>query len=485
MTKRIFCFLLVAVMLLGLLSGCADVSISSAKDAPDASNSVTITLEGDKIRCKGGGVSVSGSTATVSASGNYIITGSLNAGKIVVNTGDDAGIVHIVLDNASITNPNGPAIEILQAKDLRIQLNAGSTNRLCSGTEGQLMSEDDSSGAVIFSEDDLDIEGEGALEILGYINNGITCKDDLDINGGVINILAVNNGIKGSESVDIKGGHITVKAGNDGIKSSSATKAGKGYVTVIAGDIDITSAGDGIAAETELSIEGGSISVLTEGDNAVTSCKALKGKTGLTINGGSISLNSSDHSIHSAAGLSINGGTINIVCKSGKGIAAHDDMFLSGGTVTVSAWDDGIETEGCITVSGGSFNISSGSNGIKAGFTGTGFETDNGLITVNGGDIVINAMGDAIDGKGPVTVNGGSVFALGYSKSLKSFDSGSTQGFIGVSFKGAAGDEVSVDELAKLSAIWDFNTVLFSSPQLKPGTEYSVSTGINSISAVA
>ena len=485
MTRKILFVLLAAALLLCTLSGCADVGISSSKDAPDAEKSSSVTFEGDKIKTKGGGLSVSGNVVTVSAAGDYSVSGAAGEGKIVVNTGDDPGRVRIILNNADITNTQGSVIEVQQAKDLRIYIESGSENRLCSGVEGQAVSEAEASGAVIFSEDDLDIEGEGTLRIFGYINNGITGKDDVDINSGNIEIYAVNNGIKGSESVDIKGGNITVSAGNDGIKSSSATKAGKGYVHISAGSISISAAGDGIAAETELTVDGGEISVVTEGDPAVTSCKALKGKTGLTVNGGSITLDSSDHAIHSAAGLSINGGTIDLVCKSGKGIAAHQDILLAGGTVTVQAWDDGIETEGCITVSGGSYNIEAGNNGIKAGFTGTGFETDNGLITINGGDIIINAMGDAIDGKGAVSVNGGSVFALGYSKSLKSFDTGSTQAFIGVSFKGAAGDEVSVDDLAKLSAIWDFNTVLFSSPQLKPGTEYSVSTGINSISAVA
>lgn len=485
MTRKAFCFLFAAALLLGTLSGCADVGISSSKDAPSAEKSSTAIFDGNKVKVTGGGLSASGSTVTISAAGDYSISGTGSDGKIIVNTGDDPGRVRLILNNVDLSNSTGSVIEVQQAKDLRVHLESGSNNRLCSGTEGQAVSEADSSGAVIFSEDDLDIEGEGSLQIFGYINNGITGKDDVDINGGNIEIYAVNNGIKGSESVDIKGGSITVTSGNDGIKSSSAAKSGKGYVHISAGNIVIKAAGDGIAAETELTVDGGTIDVFTEGDNAVTSCKALKGKTGLTINGGTITLDSSDHAVHSAAGLSINGGTIDIVCKSGKGIAAHEDILLGGGSVTVSAWDDGIETEGCITVNGGSFNISSGSNGIKAGFAGTGFETDNGLITINNGDIIINAMGDAIDGKGAVSVNGGSVFALGYSKSLKNFDDGSTQAFIGVSFRGTAGAEVSVDELYKLTAIWDFNTVLFSSPQLKSGTEYYVTAGTNSISAAA
>lgn len=484
MTKKLFSLLLAALLVMGLLSGCADVSISSSKDAPSTENSSQIILEGDKISRKGGGVSVDGGIATISAAGDYTVSGTLSAGKIVVNTGDDAGLVRIILDNADLTNPDGAAIEILQSKETRIYLNAGSSNRLCSGTEGQEADEANASGAVIFSEDDIDIEGEGSLQLFGYINNGITGKDDVDINSGSISIYAANNGIKGSESVDIKGGDITVTAGNDGIKATSATKAGKGYVHVSAGNIVVSCGGDGIAAETELTVDGGSIQVTTEGDNALVSCKGLKGKTGLTVNGGTIVLNSSDHALHSAAGLSINGGSIDIVSKAGKGIAAHGDMLLSGGEVSVSAWDDGIETEGCISITGGKYSISAGNNGIKAGFTGTGFETDNGLITVSGGEILVNAMGDAIDGKGAVTVNGGTLFALGYSKSFKGLDEASTQPFIAVSFTGNGGSEVQVGE-AKLTSIWDYNTVLFSSAELSSGTEYTVTNGSRSLGATA
>ena len=38
-------------------------------------------------------------------------------------------------------------------------------------------------GAALYAEDDLKLSGEGELEILGYLNNGLTCKDDLDIEG--------------------------------------------------------------------------------------------------------------------------------------------------------------------------------------------------------------------------------------------------------------------------------------------------------------
>ncbi len=482
--KKIFSVLLAAVLLLGLCA-CGDVTISSSMDAPDSEKSAAILLEGDKISKKGGGVSVSGTVATISAAGDYTVSGVSSNAQIVVNTGDDAGRVRIVLDNAELSNPNGPTILVQQAKDLRIFLNPGSENILRSGVEGQAVSEDEASGAVIFSEDDIDLEGEGSLKIYGYINNGITGKDDVDINSGTISVYAVNNGIKGSESVDIKGGVISVEAGNDGIKASSAAKAGKGYVHISAGELSVLSAGDGISAESELTIDGGTISVVTRGDAELASCKALKAKTALTVNGGSLTLSSADHAIHCTAGLSISGGELVIVSEKAKGMAAHGDMALSGGSVSIIAGDDGIETEGCLSISGGSFAISSGANGIKTGFDGTGFETDNGLISITGGELIISAFGDAIDAKGAVTVDGGSIFALGLSKSLKGFDAASAQPFIALSLSGSAGSTVSIEPIMGMAAEWNYNTVLYSSPELVSGSEYRVTNGINSLTAIA
>lgn len=270
--KKILSVLLILACLLAL-SACGGDSPAApavseqAEAAPEtaapADSGTVITLTGGGAEIAGGGARVQGGTVTISAVGTYTLSGKLDEGQIIVDTGDDAMDVTLVLDGASISNSAGPAIQILQAKNLRLQLRG--ENRLQSGVRTDMASFDGTaSGAALFSEDDLDIEGEGSLEILGYLNNGITCKDDLDINSGTITVTAANNGIRGSESVEIKGGTVTVSCGNDGVKASSAKKEGKGYVEVKGGTLNIVSDGDGISAASDLSISGGSVVIVAD-----------------------------------------------------------------------------------------------------------------------------------------------------------------------------------------------------------------------------
>ena len=240
-----------------LLCGCG------AGTAPAADSGTVITFSADGASVTGGGARAEGSTVTIGAVGTYTVRGSAENGQLIVDTGDDAMDVTLILDGLSLTNLADAAIYIQQAKNLRRQLRG--ENLLVSGTEADLEAFDGTaSGAALFSRDDLDIEGEGSLEIRGYLNNGIACKDDLDINSGTLSIQAANNGIRASESVQIKGGQVSILSGNDGIKAESVSKADKGYVEVRAGTLQISAGGDGLQAVGGLGkveLSGGSVSI--------------------------------------------------------------------------------------------------------------------------------------------------------------------------------------------------------------------------------
>ena len=234
---------------------------AQASTAAESSGSETaIVLKGDTAELRGGGAKAEGSTVTVGAVGEYRVSGTLDNGQIVVDTGEDKVDVTLILDGAQITNLSGPAIWVRQAKNVHVRLAAGSENLLLSGTEADMAGVDESrSGAALFSEDDLVLEGEGRLTVRGYLNNGITCKDDLKIKGGQIEVLGANNGVRASESIEVRGGETTVRAGNDGLKTSSADKEGKGYIEISGGLVSVSSAGDAIDAITELRVSGGEI----------------------------------------------------------------------------------------------------------------------------------------------------------------------------------------------------------------------------------
>ncbi len=496
--KKLTVTLLILGLCLGALTGCGDIAIDSAPtSAPaaetkpadvigsvrdDGPKGAAITLTGSGATIDGGGVSVSGSTVTIASPGSYSVKGTLNDGCIVVDTGEVKGDVTLALAGADVTCLTGPAIHVIQAKNFDLVLENGTENRLVSGSEESVdgLKHD---GAVIFCEDDLDILGTGSLEIRGYFNNGITCKDDLDIKDGTISVTAVNNGIKGSESVEIYGGSISVRAGNDGIKSSSAKKDGKGFVTIEGGVIDVVCDGDGIAAETALTISGGEIRVQTTGAVVGVSCKALKAKTLLTVSGGTVRIESEDHAIHSAGDMLLSGGTVTLVSQA-KGLSAHGSLEINGCALDIDSADDGIEAERSVLIADGVIRLLSGADGLKAGSkSGTG----EGTITISGGSVTLSAHGDPVDAKGGAVITGGVFNGVGSPKTPEGFSAESTQRSLLFSLKGGANTAAEVwsasgELLGAIEARCGYTCALFSRPELTAGT-YTLRLGTLSASA--
>ena len=230
-------------------------SAFAAGNVSAGGNHIELTGNGANFNCDG--VSVEGSVVRISKAGSYVLSGTLENGRIIINTGLSQEKLNLTLDGVSITCLDDSAIYVEQAEKVRIYMTEGTENVITSGTEELLASFDDTrSGGAVYSEDDLDIKGPGKLTVNGYINNGIHCKDDLDLDDGTVEVFSANNGIRGSESIEIKAGKLTVICGNDGLKTTSS-KVGKGFVTISGGNVSLSCGGDGISAVTDVTISGG------------------------------------------------------------------------------------------------------------------------------------------------------------------------------------------------------------------------------------
>ena len=131
----------------------------------DASSATTITLSGSSATASSNtGVKIDGSTVTITAEGTYVLSGTLTDGQIVVEA-TDADKVQLVLNGVTITNNDGPAIYVKQADKVFITLAANSKNVLEDGSTYTLEAGEDEPDAVIFSKDDLAINGTGSLSI--------------------------------------------------------------------------------------------------------------------------------------------------------------------------------------------------------------------------------------------------------------------------------------------------------------------------------
>jgi len=411
-----------------------------------------------------------------------VVTGSLDNGRIQIETAKGDPDVTLVLENAHITCLNNSAIHVVQANKLKLVMAEGTDNSITSGSVQMLEKHDpNAEGAAVYSEDDLDLEGTGSVRIFGYINNGITCKDDLTVQGGNVTVVAANNGLRASESIQFENGNVTVDAKNDGLKTTSDKKEGKGYISFLGGTAAVTARGDAVSAQTQFHMMDGALTVTTEGDPEQSSCKGIKANAGVVISGGSIRANTADHCIKSDDTLTVQSGVLELTSTEGKGLSAEKQILVENGTISIRAVDDGMDTPNAITITGGELTISAGEDGIKAGKSGDS-NLNNGLITISGGTIYISAYQDSIDAKTELSLKGGSIFALSNTTKELGFGNAAAQPVLFGSLKGIAGQSVTLSDAAgktifSMEAAYSFCTVQATAKTLVTGSQYTMDTG--------
>ena len=228
-----------------------------------------------------------------------MITGTASNAQIIVSAGDEDK-VQLVLDDVSITNESTPCIYIKNADKVFVTTTDSENTLTVTGTftaDG-----DTNTDAVIFSRDDVVLNGKGTLNIVSS-KNGISSKDDIKATGGTLNISVSDDAIHAITTIQIDGGTLNL----DGAEGIEATQ-----VEINAGTINITASDDGINAgqksdsmNISIVINGGEISIdMAQGDT-----DGIDSNGDLTINGGTISINAqSPFDCDGAA--TYNGGTI-------------------------------------------------------------------------------------------------------------------------------------------------------------------------------
>ena len=281
----------------------------------------TITLNGDSISA-GAGVTVNGSTATITAAGTYQVSGTLSDGQLIVETEDEENVT-LLLAGANIHNENGSPIYVANAEKVIITLVESTENNLSDGANYANLDESGEPNAAIFSHDDLTINGTGVLNVSANYKNGIASKDDLKITGGTITVTAVDDGLKGKDSVSVKDSVITINAGGDGIQSTNVDEAEKGFVAIEGGTFNINAGDDAISAATSFVIDSGSITINAGNDG-------IHAEYALTINGGDVNIQQAYEGLESVI-ITINDGNVHLM-TSDDGINATAG---NGGTVIV------------------------------------------------------------------------------------------------------------------------------------------------------
>lgn len=355
----------------------------------DEATATKIALDGSSASITGEGATADGSTVTISADGTYVVSGTLADGQIVVNLPGDEDKVQIVLDGITIHNEDGPAIQVDQADKVFLTLADGSTNVLSDGASYALADGEDEPYAALYSKDDLTINGSGALEVTGNYRHAIASKDDTVITGGTITVTSVEDAVRGNDAIKIGGGDITVNAGDDAFHSE--------YLFYIAdGTVDVESCVEGYEAE-KIFVHGGETSIVASDD-------------GVNASAAEDSTNDSE--------------------ESGTAMPQGDQppAMTQGDEGTPPArpeGDAGGRPEGAMAPPDEQGGQPQDAQGPQGG-TGPGRQggamtmpgaSEECLIQINGGTLVVNADGDGLDSNGYIEINGGTVFVNGASNS--------------------------------------------------------------------
>jgi len=412
----------------------------------DEGSDIMIALEGNSATSGSNAVQVKGSTVTITDEGTYIFSGSLDNGSIVVDA-ENTDKLQLVLNGVDITNESSAAIYIKQADKVFLTLAPESENTL--RTVGEFVAIDENNiDAVIFSKDDLTMNGTGKIVVETEYGHGVVSKDDLVIAGGNYEVQVSNHALAGKDSIRIADGSFVLQSGEDAIHAEHDEDDTLGFVYIANGDFTINAGDDGIHSGSRVLIENGNI-IMRE---------CYEGIEGLSIDitGGNITLTASDDGLNAAGGNDQSSDW-----RGGGGenpFAVEEGAYIriAGGRLNITAYGDGIDSNGALYVTGGETYVSGPEN------SGNG----------------------SMDYAGEAQITGGIFVAAGSTGMAQNFGNTSTQGamLVNLSSVQAAGSTVELKDaegkvLVSYAPQTKYSCVIISCPEVQKSSTYTLVTG--------
>ena len=429
-----------------------------SNEAMRESACTVISLDGNSILCESNAVTVSGTSATIISGGDYLISGTLDDGMIIIDAKGEA--VRLLLKSVSISNSSSAAIYIRKADSVTIQTAAGTENTL-SNSGSYTPIDENNIDAVVFSKSDITLGGSGMLNIFGNgsSGHGIVSKDRVLVSGGSYSIAVPQSGICGKDGIEITGGTFEIDCGKTAIKAENDDDASLGNAVLSSCKLNLTAGNRGIYTtaslklfNVELTLSASERGINCDGDITVSggnldiasSDDALHAKGNITVHTGNMHISSGDDAFHSDAAITVNSGSIDIY-RSHEGLEGLT-VIVNGGNIDIVSDDDGIND------SGGDVRV--------CGWT--------------------RSADGAIEYNGSAVITGGTLIAAGMSEMAQNFGSASTQGAILISIGNhAAGSSVTLfdktsGELISWAPGKSYDCVLISCPGITDGSEYTV-----------
>ena len=285
---------------------------------------------------------------------------------------------------------------------------------------------------------DQDFPAEDTKVLLENVSSGATV-DYSDFDGDNSVTSSSDDTLHSNDFIDIVGGDITLSAKDDGIHADNE-------ICIKAGKVSVVKSYEGIEA-CLINVEGGNVSVVSSDDGF----NASNGNGG---NGGNGGMGGPGWRMDSAGSGASGGANANKTCE----------LNISGGSVYVNASGDGLDSNGNITFTGGTTIV----NGPTSG--------GNGIL-------------DSGDGGYQILVKGGTLIAAGTSSMLATPSSQSTQCVVVATMSSSLNDLAVVNSdgetIVRFTPDKQYQAVIVSSPLLKVGETYGLYTGSSSGTLVA
>ncbi|MFV0379541.1 MAG: carbohydrate-binding domain-containing protein [Anaerorhabdus sp.] len=389
---------------------------------------------------------------TISEAGLYILKGDIADGQIIIDVSKSEK-VQLILDNVNINCSNSAAIYVKSADKVFITLANESENTLSVSNEYEV--DDNNVDSVIFSKEDLTINGNGKLIINADYGHGIVSKDDLAITSGEYVITAQNHGISANDSVRIADGNFNITSGKDAIKAENITDETLGFVYIANGNFEINSGLDGISASGTQQIEDGNFNIITGGGSVNGSEHSEnedfmqrpdqgdmqnipEGEPMQKPNGDKLPENfdgemtqNPDQTENSSEEEASNSSEEEATTStSQKGLKAGGNLTINNGNFNIDSSDDVIHSNANVYINGGDFNLASGDDTIHA----------DAQVLIIDGNINITKSYEAIEGQN-IEIQGGTIRLTSSDDGLNS-SGGADQSGLG----GRGMDSFAVDE---------------------------------------
>lgn len=443
------------------LSACAETSYDENVGSIDLTS----------MSVSGTGIEVEDNCIKITEGGDFTVTGENSNGMIYINSSDK---VKLRLSGMSLKNENGPAIFYENTEKALITITEGTENYIEDGSDYGTID----AKAAIFSNDDIEIKGNGTLNVAGNYKHAIASDDDIVIENGTINLTSNGtDGIHVNNTFSMTGGTLNISAISDGIQSEED-------VIIDGGVINITKSEEGIESGTTLTVNGGEINITSTDDGFNSGGGTGTGDTmkpggrpdgpGKNMSGEmsmedmpaedarmgerpdkNIMQQPSDMPAEPAEVIrpSYEPQSADVKNEPSQDTLAIDcSTYINGGTIHINAEGDGIDSNASIYITGGEIYV----NGPQ-----------------NGGD-------GAIDGN-KLVISGGTLWATGNSGMAMGASEESSQCafLVNLTENINSGETVQIKDannniISEYTANKQFNSIVFSDASLTEGETYDI-----------